>query len=134
LAAVSILLPTYERPESLVMTLSGVASQTVADLQVVISSQGRYRAEASPVAQAIARVIGARGGSVEWHHREPRGIAEQRNFLLSCAESDRVLFLDDDIFIEPVVIENPPLRTKDRGLRLRRRLPGRPYVRRRRAS
>ena len=117
MAAVSVLIPTYERPESLVMTLSGVASQTVADLQVVVSSQGRYRAEASPVAQAIARVIGARGGSVEWHHREPRGIAEQRNFLLSCAESESVLFLDDDIFMEPWVIKNllSVLKTEDCG-------------------
>ncbi|CAN5142514.1 glycosyltransferase family A protein [soil metagenome] len=106
MAAVSVLIPTYERPESLVMTLSGVASQTVADLQVVVSSQGRHGAEDSPVAQAMARVIEARGGSVEWHHREPRGIAEQRHFLLDRAEADHALFLDDDIFMEPFVIEH----------------------------
>ncbi len=104
MAAVSVLIPTYERPESLVMTLSGVASQTVTNLQVVISSQGCHRAEDSPVAQTVARVIAARGGSVEWHHREPRGIAEQRHFLLGRAEAEYVLFLDDDIFMEPFVI------------------------------
>lgn len=106
MAAVSILIPTYERPESLVMTLSGVASQTVTDLQVVISSQGRHRAEDSPVARATTRVIEARGDSVEWHHRESRGIAEQRHFLLNRAEADYTLFLDDDIFMEPWVIEH----------------------------
>lgn len=117
MAAVSVLIPTYERPESLVMTLSGVASQTVADLQVVISSQGRHRAEDSPVAQAMARVVEARGGSVEWHHREPRGIAEQRHFLLDCAEADYALFLDDDVFMEPSVIEHLlyVLKTEDCG-------------------
>jgi GT2 family glycosyltransferase len=105
LAAVSVLVPTYERPEALVMTLSGVASQTVTDLQVVVSSQGRYKAEDSPVARALERVIEARGGSIEWHHREPRGVAEQRHFLLGRAQNDPVLFLDDDVFMEPFVIE-----------------------------
>ncbi len=117
MAAVSVLIPTYERPESLVMALSGVASQTVANLQVVISSQGSHRAEDSPVAQAVARVIEARGGSVEWHHREPRGIAEQRHFLLDRAEADHALFLDDDILMEPWVIEHllSVLKTEDCG-------------------
>ncbi len=102
---VSVLIPTYERPESLVMTLSGVASQTVTELQVVVSSQGRHKAKDSPVARALGRVVEARGGSVEWHHREPRGIAEQRHFLLGRAEAEAVLFLDDDVFMEPFVIE-----------------------------
>ncbi len=106
MAAVSVLIPTYERAEALAMTLSGVASQTVANLQVVVSSQGGHRAKDSPVAQALGRVIQTRGGSVEWHHREPRGIAEQRHFLLGRAEAEAVLFVDDDIFMEPFVIEN----------------------------
>lgn len=105
MATVSVLIPTYERAESLVMTLSGVASQTVTDLQVVVSSQGRHRAEDSAVARALGRVIEARGGSVEWHHREPRGITEQRHFLLSRAKAEPVLFLDDDVFMEPFVVE-----------------------------
>ena len=75
MANVSVLIPTYERPESPAATLAGVASQTVADPHLVVSSQGRHRAEDSAVARAMARVISSRGGSVEWHHREPRGIA-----------------------------------------------------------
>jgi hypothetical protein len=94
LAQISVLIPTYERPEALVMTLSGLASQIVTNLQVVVSSQGRHRAQESPVARAIGRVIEARGGTVEWHHRKPRGIAEQRHFLLGCAEAEPVLFLE----------------------------------------
>lgn len=105
MAAVSVLIPTYERAEALVMTLSGVASQTVKDLQVVVASQGRDKAKESPVARAIGRVIEARGGSVEWYHREPRGIAEQRHFLLGRAEAEPVLFLDDDVYMEPFVVE-----------------------------
>ncbi|MDQ3910883.1 MAG: glycosyltransferase [Actinomycetota bacterium] len=105
MTSVSVLVPTYDRPEALTMTLSGVASQTVPDLQVVVSSQGRHKAEESPAARALGRIIEARGGSIEWHQRDPRGIAEQRDFLLRRAENDPVLFLDDDVFMEPFVIE-----------------------------
>jgi GT2 family glycosyltransferase len=105
MATVSVLIPTYERPEPLAMTLSGVALQTVTDLQVVVSSQGHHRAQDSPIAQALSRIIEARGGSTEWHHRGPRGIAEQRHFLLGRAQADPVLFLDDDTFMEPFVVE-----------------------------
>ena len=52
----------------------------------------------------LGRVIEARGGSVEWHHRESRGIAEQRHFLLGRAQAKPVLFLDDDV-MEPFVVE-----------------------------
>ena len=105
MATVSVLIPTYQRIEALAMTLSGVAAQTVTDLQVVVSSQGRHRAKDSPIARAVGRVIEARGGTVEWHHREPRGIAEQRHFLLDHAEAEPVLFLDDDVLMEPWVVE-----------------------------
>jgi GT2 family glycosyltransferase len=105
LAAVSVLIPTYERAESLVMTLSGIAAQTATDLHIVVSSQGRHRAKDSPVVRALGRVIEARGGSVEWYHREPCGITEQRHFLLGRAKAEPVLFLDDDVLMEPFVIE-----------------------------
>ncbi len=106
MARASVLIPTYERREALVMTLSGVAVQTLPDLQVVVASQGDHRAEDSPAARAVGRVIEARGGSVEWRHRErERGIAEQRHFLLGRATSDAALFLDDDVLMEPFVVE-----------------------------
>jgi hypothetical protein len=53
----------------------------------------------------LGRIIEARGGSIEWHHCQPRGIAEQRHFLLGHAKADPVLFLDDDVFMEPFVVE-----------------------------
>ena len=59
-----------------------------------------------PVVQALLRVIEARGGSYEWHYRPPsQGIAEQRDFLLRQATADAVLYLDDDVWMEPWVLE-----------------------------
>ncbi|QIN80306.1 glycosyltransferase [Rubrobacter marinus] len=106
MAAVDVLLPTYNRRESLLTTLAGLAGQSFSDLRVVVADQSTEPAEDSPVARAMERVIRARGGSVEWHHRETLlGIAEQRDFLLNKATAPYVLYLDDDIFMEPWVLE-----------------------------
>jgi len=54
----------------------------------------------------LGRVIEEHGGAVEWHHRPPlHGIAEQRDFLLRQATAETVLYLDDDVLMEPWVLE-----------------------------
>ena len=106
MALVDILLPTYNRLPSLIMTLSGVAAQTLSDVHVIVADQSDEPAQHEPVVQALLRVIEARGGSYEWHHRLPsRGIAEQRDFLLNRATADSVLYLDDDVLMEPWVLD-----------------------------
>ena len=104
MAAVDVLLPTFNRLESLIMTLCGVAAQTLRDLHVNVADQSREPAGQSQVVQTLRRVIEVRGGSVEWHHRpQIHGIAEQRNFLLERATAPAVLYLDDDVLMEPWV-------------------------------
>jgi hypothetical protein len=54
---------------------------------------------------SLSRVIESKGGAVEWHHRVPsRGIAEQRHFLLEESSAPFVLFLDDDVYMQPWVL------------------------------
>jgi Glycosyl transferase family 2 len=104
--SIDILLPTCNRLPALIMTLAGVAGQTAAGLRVVVSDQSDRPAEDEPVVSCLRRVIEARGGCVEWHYRAPsRGIAEQRQFLLERAEAAAVLYLDDDVFMEPWVAQ-----------------------------
>src|SRR5919199_1322923 len=106
MAIADILLPTCNRLDSLIMTLSGVAAQTVTDIHVIVADQSTEAVGDSPVIQTLRRLIEARGGSVEWHYRVPsKGIAEQRDFLLGRATADSVLYLDDDVFMEPWVLE-----------------------------
>ncbi len=105
-AVVDVLLPTCDRPGSLVMTLAGLASQTLAAYRLVVADQSEQPQDAQPVVQALCRVISARGGAVNWRPRsERRGIAEQRDFLLGEATADYVLYLDDDVFLEPWVLQ-----------------------------
>ncbi len=104
--SVDILLPTYNRLPSLTMCLSGVAGQTCANFRLIVSDQSDVPANESPVVQSLVRVIEARGGTVEWHYRAPsKGIAEQRDFLLKQATAEYVLYLDDDVWMEPQVVQ-----------------------------
>ncbi len=106
MTTVDVLLPTYNRLNSLVLTLSGVAAQTHTDLRVIVADQSQEATEHVQEIQTLRRVIEVRGGTVEWHTRPPvHGIAEQRDFLLKRASADYVLYLDDDVFMEPWVIE-----------------------------
>lgn len=105
MAAVDVLLPTIERLTSLAMTLGGLAAQSLTDARVIVADQSASFCGDDPAVQTLGRVIEARGGVAEWHHRPPRhGIAEQRDFLLRQATADAVLFLDDDVLLEPWVL------------------------------
>jgi glycosyltransferase involved in cell wall biosynthesis len=103
---VDILLPTYNRLPSFIMTLSGIASQSLRNLHVIIADQSQHPTEHSQEVQSLLHVIEAGGGSIEYHYRPPiHGIAEQRDFLLKRATAQNVLYLDDDVLMEPWVIE-----------------------------
>src|SRR5690349_8007999 len=106
MASVDVLLPTCNRLTSLVMTMSGLAAQTLTGMRVILSDQSADPVEKEAVVQTLGRVIEVRGGLVEYHYRMPsRGIAEQRDFLLKQATADAVLYLDDDVLMEPWVVE-----------------------------
>ncbi len=103
--SVDILLPTYNRESSLIMCLSGVAGQTCSNYRLIVSDQSDRPTRDNPVIQSIIRIIEARGGTVDWHYRQPsKGIAEQRDFLLNQATAEYILYLDDDVWMEPNVL------------------------------
>ncbi len=103
---VDVLIPTIDRLSSLVMTLGGLAAQSWRDFRLVVADQSEPPVDADPAVLTLRRLIEARGGEVEWHHRPVRhGIAEQRDFLLRRARADAVLYLDDDVYLEAWVLE-----------------------------
>lgn len=96
-----ILIPTYNRPAALAVTLTSLLAQDLT-LRIVISDQGETEARSAPEVEAVCRVLEAYGHGVVWHrHRPCRGLAEQRDFLLSQACSRFALFLDDDVILAP---------------------------------
>ena len=102
-----VLIPTYRRPAALAVTLTSLTAQTFADFRVVISDQTEDRdAATSAEAAAAIRVLRFHGQTVEDHKHLPRrGMAEQRQFLLHQCSAPYCLFLDDDLILEPDLLE-----------------------------
>jgi glycosyltransferase involved in cell wall biosynthesis len=101
-----ILIPTYCRPVALAVTLTSLIGQTFTDFRLVISDQTEDSnpAETAEVKTAL-RVLQAQGHPVEvYKHLPRRGMAEQRQFLLDQASAPYVLFIDDDLILEPFVV------------------------------
>jgi glycosyltransferase involved in cell wall biosynthesis len=106
-ATVDILIPTYCRPAALAVTLTSLIAQTYRGFRVVISDQTEGNDPlATGEVQAVLRVLQAHGHPVETHKHLPRrGIAEQRQFLLDQVTAPYALCLDDDLILEPEVVE-----------------------------
>lgn len=103
---VDVLVPTRDRPAALAVTLTSLLAQTFSPLRIVVSDQGEtYPVEAQRETQAVVRILRARGHRVEiLRHLPRRGLAEQRHFLLGQAHAPHVLFLDDDVVVEPDLV------------------------------
>src|SRR5690606_19069119 len=104
---VDVLIPTYARPTALAVTMTGLCGQTLRPFRVVVSDQtGGGGAIRSAEVTAVARVLETHGCDVELLENLPRrGIAQQRQFLLDQARAPYALCLDDDVILEPYVIE-----------------------------
>ena len=106
-ASVDVLIPTFNRPAAVAMTLTSLVGQTFRDFRVVVSDQGDTCdvADSGEVRSAV-RVLQSHGNTVEIHKHLPRrGMAEQRQFLLDQATAPYALFIDDDLILEPYVLE-----------------------------
>jgi Glycosyl transferase family 2 len=103
-ADLTVLIPTVDRPEALAVTLSGLAAaQIVPGMRVVVSDQSAGGPVFDhPAVCAALRILDYRGAEVATHvHLPRRGLAEHRSFLLDKATTPYVLFLDDDVWLEP---------------------------------
>ncbi len=107
---VDVVVPTFRRPEALAVTLAGLAGQTRLPARVVVADQTPDDERpggnlAAPGVRTVLDVLSRRGVAVEAHRRgERRGVAEQRAFLLSRVRSPYVLYLDDDVLLDPPVL------------------------------
>ncbi|MDM7885542.1 glycosyltransferase [Curtobacterium sp. RHCKG23] len=102
-AEVDVLVPTVGRPAELATTLAGLAAQTDVAFRLVLSDQSAGQDAATvPAVAAMLRVLEAQGRSVVLlAHPERRGLAEHRQHLLDHATAPAVLYLDDDVWLEP---------------------------------
>ena len=100
---VEVLIPTVGRVAELAVTLAGLAAQDDPAFDVIVSDQSDDgRALEAPAVLAMIRVLRAQGRAVRvLRHLPRRGLAEHRQFLLEQSRAELVLFLDDDVWLEP---------------------------------
>lgn len=120
MALVDVLIPTCGRKIGLAMVLTSLLGQTFTDFDVVIADQ-----TASTETYLDSNEIRTAVRALEWHghnvalHSRPlrRGMAEQRQFLLDQSHAPYVQYLDDDVLLEPRVMQRmlDVLRKEDCG-------------------
>lgn len=103
---VSILIPTYNRVTALAATLTALCAQTFKDFNVIVADQGEVSAASDGTIQTVCRLLELHGTPVRICQNFPRrGIAQQRQFLLDKSEGRYSLYMDDDVILEPDVVE-----------------------------
>ena len=104
--AVDVLIPTCNRPGPLAVTLMSLASQTFRGFHVTISDQGDEPVAEDPLVTATFRLLEHHGHAPRVLRNLPRrGMAPQRQFLLEQSKAPYALFLDDDVMLEPDLVE-----------------------------
>jgi glycosyltransferase involved in cell wall biosynthesis len=100
-ARLTVLLPTYNRAESLPRAIESVLSQTRADLELLISDNASEDATGSVCAEYAERDARVR------YHRQPvnRGPIPNFNWLLEQAQTEFVLLLADDDWLDADYVE-----------------------------
>src|SRR3954470_8075041 len=103
-----ILIPTYRRVKALAVTLTSLYYQSDASFDIVIADQSDDNAlELDQSIQTIKRLLEIKGHRVSIiKNLPPRGMAQQRQFLLDHSTSKYSLFLDDDLILDPFVVKN----------------------------
>ncbi|GAA1794950.1 glycosyltransferase [Planosporangium flavigriseum] len=97
-----VLVPTRNRPVELAVALAGLAAQDVGFGVVVSDQSDAEPAWCHPAVAGVVRALRHFGHPVLLgQHLPRRGLAEHRGYLLSCSRARYVLFLDDDIWLEP---------------------------------
>lgn len=101
-----VLVPCCGRPASLAAVLAGLTAQSVTGFRLLLSDQSDGEpAYDDPAVRGVLRVLEHRGNRVETgRHLPRRGIAEHRQHLLSQSSASRVLYLDDDVLLDPTAL------------------------------
>ncbi len=108
MAFVDVLIPTCQRKAGLAVVLTSLLGQTFTDFDVIISSQTDPDQDYldSVEIQTLVQALRLRGHRVTLlRHLPRRGLAEHRQFLLEQSRAPYVHFLDDDVLLEPQVME-----------------------------
>ncbi len=96
---VSVILPTYNRPDMLKEALGSILSQTYKNIEIIVIN------DAGENVSEIIKLVNGEGKIVYLQHKENRGLAAVRNTGLKAARGKYIAYLDDDDVYYPKHIE-----------------------------
>jgi len=96
---VSVIVPTYNRPEMLKRAIESILSQTYPSIEIVVVN------DAGDDAEHIIRTLNTRSDIVYIRHAANKGLAAARNTGIRAAHGKYIAYLDDDDVYYPDHIE-----------------------------
>ena len=87
---VSVIVPTFDRPDSLKVALQSIMQQTLTDFEVIVIN------DAGVDVEHIVASFNARNNVTSIRHGKNRGLAAARNSGLGVARGKYIAYLDDD--------------------------------------
>ncbi len=108
MSSITVLIPTKDRITALGATLTSLLFQEYTDFSVIISDQSqKYDVKENPTIKTLIQLFQENGQPMKIvKHLPTKGLAEQREFLLTLSQSEYSLFLDDDIIVKSFVVKN----------------------------
>ena len=98
---VSLIIPTYLREKALRDTLEDALQQTHTPLEILVIDQTRSH---EPETETLLERL-AGEGKIHWFRLEWASLPGARNFGVRRAQGDIILFIDDDVRMEPNFVE-----------------------------
>ena len=98
---VSLIIPTYLREKALRDTLEDALQQTHTPLEILVIDQTRSH---EPETETLLERL-AGEGKIHWSRLEWASLPGARNFGVRRAQGDIILFIDDDVRMEPNFVE-----------------------------
>lgn len=98
MSRLSVIIATMERDRELCRCLESIWAQSRLPEELVIVDDGNLDAE-------LLRAKLPQGIEFQYHHKSPPGLSASRNLGAKVARGSLLLFLDDDVVLEPNFIE-----------------------------
>ncbi len=96
---VSVIVPTYNRPDMLVGTLRSILNQTMRDFEIIVINDAGVEVE------GIVNHLNRDGRIVYVRHANNKGLAAARNTGIKLAQGKYIAYLDDDDVFYPDHLE-----------------------------
>jgi len=99
LCSVSIIIPTYNRPNDLKNTLNSIIQQTLLPKEVIIVDQSE-NVLTKELVEFYDHVNKTRGINFIWHYQNEKGSAKARNNGFHISSGEIISFTDDDVVLD----------------------------------